>query len=106
MKYRAMSVTLAVSLALCPQPVFAADAGNEGGGPAGTVAAVTGGTTVEDATSTNSSSSGTRTAEDYKAACGGIKDVWTTILALAAVAGTLAVVGKIGADIAQQQAKG
>jgi hypothetical protein len=32
--------------------------------------------------------------------------VWTTILALAAVAGTLAVVGKIGADIAQQQARG
>jgi conserved domain protein len=98
MKYRAMSVALAVSLALCPQPVFAADAGNEEGGPAGT--------TVEDATGTSSSSSGTRTAEDYKAAFGGIKDVWTTILALAAVAGTLAVVGKIGADIAQQQARG
>ena len=68
MKYRAMSVALAVSLALCPQPVFAADAGNEGGGPAGTVAAATGGTTAEDATGTSSSSSGTRTAEDYKAA--------------------------------------
>lgn len=28
MKYRVMSVALAVSLALCPQPVFAAKAGN------------------------------------------------------------------------------
>ncbi|WP_315535896.1 hypothetical protein [Corynebacterium matruchotii] len=56
MKYRAMSVTLAVSLALCPQPVFAVDAGNEGGGPAGTVAAATGGTTAKDATATGSSS--------------------------------------------------
>ena len=35
-----------------------------------------------------------------------VKDAWTTILALAAVAGTLVVVGKIGADIAQRQARG
>ena len=61
---------------------------------------------LKDATATSSSSSGTRTMEDYKAAFGGIKDAWTTILALAAVAGTLVVVGKIGADIAQRQARG
>ena len=30
MKHRVMSVALAVSLALCPQPVFAAKAGNGG----------------------------------------------------------------------------
>lgn len=96
MKYRVMSVALAVSLALCPQPVFAAKAGNgglpppgwlrlkirnfgfaaKGTSPAGMVAAVTGGTTAEYTTGTSSLSSG-----------------------------PLAVVGKIGADIAQQQAR-
>lgn len=35
MKYRVMSVVLAVSLALCPQPVFAAKAGNGGLPPPG-----------------------------------------------------------------------
>ena len=35
MKYRVMSVALAVSLALCPQPAFAAQAGNGGLPPPG-----------------------------------------------------------------------
>lgn len=51
------------------------------------------------------SSGGTRTADDYKDALGGVKEVWTTILAIAVVAGTLAILGKTGTDIAQQLAK-
>lgn len=56
MKYCVMSVALPVSLALCPQPVFVAEAGNGGGCPVGTVAAATGGMTAKDATATSSSS--------------------------------------------------
>lgn len=77
MKHRVMSAALTMSLALCPPTRFRRQSGQWGTSPAGMVAAATGGTTAEYTTGTSSSSSG-----------------------------PLAVVGKIGADIAQQQARG
>ena len=77
MKYRVMSVALAVSLALCPQPVFAAKAGNGGLPPPGWLRR--------------------ELAERLPRT--------QPVPARQALA-PLAVVGKIGADITQQQARG
>lgn len=85
MKYCVMSVALPVSLALCPQPVLPPKRAMGGGCPVGTVA----------------SGPAERLPRTQPLPALQVKDVWTTILAFAAVAGTL-MVGKIGADIAQQ----